>query len=91
MLFVAEAAWLAAAACAAGTAVALATSFVLNHSGIVLPPPPGATSPMPLHIRFYAVAYLAALVAMATTTLLASYFPARRASRIPIVEALTHV
>ena len=91
MLFVAEAAWLAAAACAAGTAVALAVSFVLNHSGIVLPPPPGATSPMPLHIRFYAATYFAAFATMALTTLLASYLPARRASRIPIVEALTHV
>jgi putative ABC transport system permease protein len=91
MLFVAEAAWLAVLACAAGTALALALSFVLNHSGIVLPPPPGATSPMPLHIRFYAVTYLAAFATMALTTLLASYFPARRASRIPIVEALTHV
>ena len=91
MLFVAEAAWLAALACAVGTAVALGVSFVLNHAGIVLPPPPGATSPMPLHIRFYAVTYAAAFATMALTTLLASYFPARRASRIPIVEALTHV
>ena len=90
-MFVAEAALLAGAACVAGAVAALVVRLVLNHSGIVLPPPPGVTHGMPLHIKFYGVTYLAGGAAMALTTMLASYLPARRASRMPIVDALTHV
>jgi ABC-type lipoprotein release transport system permease subunit len=57
----------------------------------MLPPPPGATSGTPLHVNFYALAYAAGLVAMLSTMAIAAYFPARRASRIAIVEALAHV
>ena len=46
---------------------------------------------MPIHVRLYPSAYLFALAVMVGTTLLASFFPARRAARLPIVEALTHV
>ena len=46
---------------------------------------------MPINVRFYPLAYLAGLAAMVATMSLASYLPARRASRIPIVDALTHV
>jgi ABC-type lipoprotein release transport system permease subunit len=36
-------------------------------------------------------AYLAATAAMMITLALASFFPARRAARAPIVESLAHV
>jgi len=42
-------------------------------------------------VKFYPLAYAAGIAAMVGTMLVASWFPARRASRIPIVEALTHV
>ena len=44
-----------------------------------------------LHVNFYVLAYVAGLFAMLATMTVAAFFPARRASRIPIVEALTHV
>ena len=46
---------------------------------------------MPINVKLYPLAYAAGLVAMLLTMAIASYFPARRASRIPIVEALAHV
>ena len=90
-MFLAEGVLIAAAGCLAGTVMALLIRAVLNASGIMLPPPPGASSGTPLHVNFYGLAYLAGLLAMLATMAIAAFFPARRASRIPIVDALTHV
>lgn len=90
-LFLAEGILIALAGCIAGTVLALVIRAVLNASGIMLPPPPGASSGTLLHVNFYALAYVAGLLAMLVTMTFAAYFPARRASRIAIVDALTHV
>ena len=90
-MFLAEGAVLALAGCIAGALVALLIRTILNASGIVLPPPPGATHGLPINVKFYPLAYAAGIAAMVGTMLVASWFPARRASRISIVEALTHV
>jgi ABC-type lipoprotein release transport system permease subunit len=57
----------------------------------MLPPPPGGTFGSPLHVELYGVAYAAGAAAMMFTMIIASYFPARRASRMSVVEALVHV
>jgi putative ABC transport system permease protein len=90
-LFLAEGVLIAVAGCVAGTLLALLIRAILNASGIMLPPPPGASSGTLLHVNFYALAYVAGLLAMLATMTFAAYFPARRASRITIVDALTHV
>ncbi len=90
-MFLAEGVVIAAAGCVAGTVIALVVRAALNASGIMLPPPPGATTGTPIHVNFYALAYVAGLAAMLATMAIAAYFPARRASRVAIVEALTHV
>ena len=90
-MFLAEGALLAVAGCIAGALVALVIRAILNASGIILPPPPGATHGLPINVKFYPLAYAAGITAMVGTMLVASWFPARRASRISIVEALTHV
>jgi putative ABC transport system permease protein len=90
-MFLLEGALLALAGCAAGALLSLIVREALNHSGILLPPPPGAARGSLLHVKLYATAYLLGALSMTATLLLASYFPARRASRIPIVDALTHV
>ncbi len=89
--FVVEGLLLAASACLAGSLLALIVSAVLNASGIVLPPPPGATRGFPIHVQFFPAAYLGAAFIMIASVTAASYFPARRAARAPIVEALAHV
>jgi putative ABC transport system permease protein len=90
-MFLAEGVVIALAGCAAGMVFALIVRAVLNASGIVLPPPPGATHGVPINVKFYTLAYEAGVAAMVLTMGIASYFPARRASRIKIVDALTHV
>jgi putative ABC transport system permease protein len=90
-MFLTEGAVLALAGCVAGALVALVVRTILNASGIILPPPPGATHGLPINVKFYPLAYAAGIAAMVGTMLVASWFPARRASRISIVEALTHV
>ena len=90
-LFLAEGVLLAIAGCAAGAALSLVVRFALNHSGLTLPPPPGATHGSTLFVKFYGAAYATGLAAMIATLALASWFPARRATRMTIVEALTHV
>ncbi len=90
-MFLAEGVVIAATGCVAGTIIALVVRAALNASGIMLPPPPGATTGTPIHVNFYALAYVAGLAAMLATMAIAAYFPARRASRVAIVEALAHV
>lgn len=90
-MFLAEGVLLAVAGCVAGAVIALAVRAILNASGLIVPPPPGATHGLPINVKLYPLAYAAGLAAMVATMLVASWFPARRASRAPIVEALTHV
>ena len=90
-LFLAEGIAIAVVGCVAGMLFALVVRAVLNASGLVLPPPPGATHGMPINVRLYPLAYAAGLLAMVITMGVASYFPARRASRLSIVDALSHV
>jgi putative ABC transport system permease protein len=90
-MFLAEGSVLAIAGCVAGALLALVIRAILNASGIILPPPPGATHGLPINVRLYPLAYAVGLFAMVGTMLVASWFPARRASRISIVDALTHV
>jgi putative ABC transport system permease protein len=90
-MFVAEGVMLALAGSLAGAGLALLVRAGLNASHIMLPPPPGASHGTPIHVAFYPLTYVAGLAAMLATLAAASYFPARRASRVPIVEALAHV
>jgi putative ABC transport system permease protein len=90
-MFVAEGVVISTFGCLAGAVLALVVRAALNSSGIELPPPPGASHGMPIHVAFYPATYIVGLVAMVSTLALASYIPARRASRVPIVEALAHV
>jgi putative ABC transport system permease protein len=90
-MFLAEGLALAIGGCLAGAAIALAVRSGLNASGIILPPPPGATHGEPINVRLFPLAYVVGFVGMVLTTSIASYFPARRAARLPIVDALAHV
>lgn len=90
-LFLAEGIAIAIAGCIAGMLFALVVRAILNASGIILPPPPGATHGMPINVRLYPLAYAAGLLAMVATMAIASWLPARRAARLSIVDALAHV
>ena len=90
-MFLTEGIAIALVGCGAGTVLALVIRSALNVSGIILPPPPGATTGFPIYVKLYPLAYVAGFASMVVTMTVASFFPARRASRVSIVEALAHV
>jgi putative ABC transport system permease protein len=90
-MFIAEGLILAVAGCLGGALVALAIRAVLNNLGLTLPPPPGVSHGVTLHVNLYVTAYAAGTLAMSATLVAASWFPARRAARMSIIEALAHV
>jgi putative ABC transport system permease protein len=74
-----------------GAVLSLLLRALLNVSGIELPPPPGGTRGTTLFVLLIPQAYLFGFVLMTSTLLAASWWPARRASRLDPVGALAHV
>jgi len=89
--FILEGALLGLASSVAGAVLSLLITLVINLSHIEMPPPPGSVKGFIISVQFIPSAYLAAAAAMMVTLALASFFPARRAARAPIVESLAHV
>jgi len=90
-MFIAEGLILALGGCLGGAVLAVVVRAVLNNAGLTLPPPPGVSHGVPLHVNVYPSAYVAGALAMTVTLVGASWFPARRAARLSIIEALAHV
>ncbi|MBK9065251.1 MAG: ABC transporter permease [Acidobacteria bacterium] len=74
-----------------GAVLSVLLRAALNASGIMLPPPPGATRGNVLHVDFIPLAYGIGFAVMSITLLVAAWWPARRAARLNPVEALGHV
>ncbi len=90
-LFVTEAAITGVLAAVLGIATGAAIGALLNRTGIVLPPPPGNTSGLPLRV-IHEPGLMAGAAGLVIVTLgVAALMPAFRASRLKIVEALSHV
>ena len=89
--FILEGALLGLASSVAGTVLSLLITFAINISNIEMPPPPGSVKGFIISVQVIPSAYLGAATAMMITLALASFFPARRAARAPIVESLAHV
>ena len=90
-LFVAEAAFTGILAAAFGVVAGTGVGALLNRCGVVLPPPPGNTAGMPLKIIHEPALMVGVSVLVLITLAVASLMPAVRASRLRIVEALSHV
>ena len=90
-LFLFEGLLLAVGGALLGAVASLIVRSVLNAMGLQMPPPPGGTRSIVLFVRFFPMAYVAGFVLMTATLLVASWWPARRASRLNPVEALAHV
>jgi putative ABC transport system permease protein len=91
-LFVSEGMLLGAFGAVAGVSVALILAAVINHSGLTWTPP-GRVSPVGLHLRVWGEARLLSSTAlvMIMVAVLSAWWPARRAARLQVVEALRHV
>jgi putative ABC transport system permease protein len=90
-LFVTEGLLLGVAGALAGVAAALLLSTLINHSGITWQPP-GYAFAVPLIVRVWGevAMMVGTTVGLIAITALSAWMPARRASRLAVVEALRH-
>lgn len=73
-----------------GLIMGFGLAAVISYVGIPMPPPPGATEGFTAKIRVTTGLAAQALVLAVLTTLAASVYPAWKASRMMIVDALRH-
>ncbi|HXC37366.1 MAG TPA: FtsX-like permease family protein [Burkholderiales bacterium] len=91
-LFVSEALLLGLIGAVAGVALAAALGALINHSGLTWTPP-GQVDPVPLTVRVWGEPrlMLGTALGLALVAVMSAWWPARRASRMQIVDALRHV
>jgi putative ABC transport system permease protein len=89
-LFLAEALVLVGIGCLVGLLITVTTGYVINAAQLAYVPP-NATDAVPLVIGFDGVKVMAAAFALCLFGAAASFVPAFRASRRPVVELLIHV
>ena len=71
-----------------GCAVALGLSNLLDLANLQMPPPPGFSRGYPANMSLNSALVLEAVVIGTVTTALAAFYPAYRASRMNIVDAI---
>ena len=71
-----------------GVLLGVGFAFGVSALGIPMPPPPNADSGYVAYIRIVPSVVIKAFVAGFLATVLAAFFPARRAARLPVADAL---
>jgi putative ABC transport system permease protein len=91
-LFVTEGLLLGSLGAVAGLVAAIALAALVNHSGLTWTPP-GRVNPIALHVRVWGETHLLVdtAIALMLVAVLSAWWPARRAARLEVVEALRHV
>jgi putative ABC transport system permease protein len=91
-LFVSEAVLLGALGALLGVLAAIALATLINHSGLTWTPP-GNVDPIHLHVRVWGEMRMivATAVGLMGVAVLSAWWPARRAAKLQVVEALRHV
>jgi putative ABC transport system permease protein len=91
-LFICEGLLLGVLGALVGVCVALALAWCVNHSGLSWLPP-GNTNRVPLAVRVWGETSMIVTtsVLLVLVSVLSAWFPARRAARLNIVDALRHV
>ncbi len=74
-----------------GILLGVAVASYINSIGIMMSPPPGSSRGFPLRIEFVPMTWFITVSGVVLVALIASYFPARNASRKNIVDALRYV
>lgn len=73
-----------------GAALALTASWTISIHGIPMPPPPNANIGYLAQIRIDTYSVMLSVAVGIVSTFCAAILPARRASRLPIIEAIRH-
>jgi putative ABC transport system permease protein len=91
-LFVSEALLLGVIGAGSGLILALALAALINGSGLTWTPP-GRQDPIHLHVRVWGESAMLAgtAIGLMAIAVLSAWWPARRAARLQVVEALRHV
>ena len=91
-LFVCEGLLLGLIGAASGILVALGIAWLINHGGLTWTPP-GQVDPVPLTVRVWGETRLMLVTGIGLTivAVISAWWPARRAARMLIVDALRHV
>ncbi|MEO8137922.1 MAG: FtsX-like permease family protein, partial [Betaproteobacteria bacterium] len=91
-LFVCEGLLLGVIGAVAGILVALGIASLINHGGLTWLPP-GQVDPVPLTVRVWGETRMMLTTGLGLTVVavISAWWPARRASRLMIVDALRHV
>jgi putative ABC transport system permease protein len=91
-LFVCEGILIGVLGAALGVTAALILAWVINRSGLTWTPP-GRIDPVHLHVRVWGEVRMLVDTAIGLTlvAVVSAWWPARRASRLQVVEALRHV
>jgi putative ABC transport system permease protein len=89
-VFAAEGAALGALGCLIGLAITLATAFWINSANIHYIPP-ASSHPVPLTVGIDFKRLLGSLLFLSAVAMASACWPARRAAKIEIVDALGHV
>jgi putative ABC transport system permease protein len=91
-LFVCEGVLLGLIGAALGIAIALPIAFVINHSGLTWAPP-GYSYKYPVMVRVWGDNKLmfGTAISLALVAVVSAWWPANRAAKLNIVDALRHV
>jgi putative ABC transport system permease protein len=89
-LFLAEGCVLGLVGAVAGLVIGVALALLLSAIGIPMPPPPGMRHGFTGGVLMTAPVLASAFAIAIATALVASIYPAHKASRLPIVDALRH-
>ena len=91
-LFMCEGLLLGLIGAAAGVAASLLVAWLINHAALTWLPP-GQVDPVPLTVRVWgeAALMLGTAAGLALVAVVSAWWPARRAARMLIVDALRHV
>lgn len=74
-----------------GLVIACGLALAINHAGLTMPPPPGRTQGYPLFVDLVPQIFAGVFLLIVVTTVVSTIFPALKASRMKIVDALGHV
>ncbi|MDX1632702.1 MAG: FtsX-like permease family protein, partial [Thermoanaerobaculia bacterium] len=90
-IFLAESLWLGLFGGLLGGACGLLATAGINALDLKMPPPPGAVDPIDLKLALVPEAFLGAVVLMMVVLALSAAVPILKATRVEVVEALSHV